>query len=300
MWVWGNSKTPAAESAHDIRPSLSTDGIAVDEPMRKICGWAKFRIAREAMSKSIHAAAETTKKGMHAAASSTHSAAEQMKGKITGEDKETVGHEGNVASETKTGDNASSSRVKWPKLSILSEHTNSNKESCGDDYSSLLQVSSIFGKIGKSRHSNTHKDLSHQQESSSGGFFNFGVKTTGADKTDTSDIEKEESALGEQVGYSVRSMGAGAQSTNNRLNISTCVKQKERTVGDDVKDGIAEVCPKLSRTQRLYGFAGCLLFGVLIAGMGYLSLLANKVPQFAVLYTLGNLVALGATIFFVG
>ena len=331
--MWGNSKTPAAESADDIRPSLIADEVAVNEPIREISGWAKLRIAREVMSKSIHAAAETTKQGMHAAASTTHSAAEKLKGQITGEGKETIDHGGGVASEATTGDNASSSTVKWPTLSILStkidvnknnksfpnnrdrmqtnkstwpalsmlskDHTNSSKESC-DDGKSLLQASSIFGQLGKSKHSNARKDLSQQQESGSGGFFNFGAKTTGADKMDTSDIEKGESVLGEKVGYAARSMGEGAQATSNRLAIATGVKQKERTLGDDVKDGMAEVCPKLSRTQRLYGFASCLSLGVLIAAMGYLSLLANKVPQFAVFYTLGNLVALGATMFFVG
>ena len=66
-----------------------------------------------------------------------------------------------------------------------------------------------------------------------------------------------------------------------------------------------DVCPKLSRTQRLYGFFGCMCCGGLLSFFGWLMLIGaakdrKKVSYFAVFYGLGQLTAISSTCFLSG
>ncbi|TPX49505.1 hypothetical protein SeLEV6574_g01412 [Synchytrium endobioticum] len=57
---------------------------------------------------------------------------------------------------------------------------------------------------------------------------------------------------------------------------------------------------ELTRTQRFWGFATCFLAGFVISFLATFFLLSGQVAAFAVLYSLGNIVALLSTMFLVG
>lgn len=62
-------------------------------------------------------------------------------------------------------------------------------------------------------------------------------------------------------------------------------------------DESQDLC-SLSPTQRVYGFAACLLAGFVCM---YLSLLVIVIPiKFALLFTFGNMLAIGSTVFLIG
>jgi len=56
----------------------------------------------------------------------------------------------------------------------------------------------------------------------------------------------------------------------------------------------------LSRTQRLYGFIGCLAVGFLLSILGSIVLFLGQLGIFAVLYTIGTVVSLAGTGFLIG
>ncbi|KAL4065372.1 SFT2-domain-containing protein [Scleroderma citrinum] len=56
----------------------------------------------------------------------------------------------------------------------------------------------------------------------------------------------------------------------------------------------------LSRTQRLYGFVGCLIIGFALSILGSILLFLGQLGSFAVLYTIGILVSLAGTGFLIG
>ncbi|KAN0075346.1 Got1/Sft2-like family domain containing protein [Tylopilus felleus] len=56
----------------------------------------------------------------------------------------------------------------------------------------------------------------------------------------------------------------------------------------------------LTRTQRLYGFIGCLVLAFVLSLLGSILLLLGQLGSFAVLYTLGVVVALTGTGFLIG
>ena len=60
------------------------------------------------------------------------------------------------------------------------------------------------------------------------------------------------------------------------------------------------LCPKLTMQQRLYGFSACFCCGLLLSFLGWLELLKKEIDNFAIFYTLGNVVALSSSLFFVG
>lgn len=60
------------------------------------------------------------------------------------------------------------------------------------------------------------------------------------------------------------------------------------------------LCPSLSMTQRMYGFVGCFCIGCLISVLSSFALIRADVVQFAILYSIGNLVALCSTGFLWG
>jgi len=56
----------------------------------------------------------------------------------------------------------------------------------------------------------------------------------------------------------------------------------------------------LSRTQRLYGFIGCLAIGFALSLLGTLLLLTGSLGLFAVLYAIGTVISLVGTGFLIG
>ncbi|KAG1774306.1 SFT2-domain-containing protein [Suillus placidus] len=56
----------------------------------------------------------------------------------------------------------------------------------------------------------------------------------------------------------------------------------------------------LTRTQRLYGFVGCLVIGFALSLLGSILLFLGQLGSFAVLYTIGILVSLVGTGFVIG
>ncbi|KAF8840956.1 SFT2-domain-containing protein [Paxillus ammoniavirescens] len=56
----------------------------------------------------------------------------------------------------------------------------------------------------------------------------------------------------------------------------------------------------LTRTQRLYGFIGCLIIGFALSILGSVLLFVGQLGSFAVLYTIGVLVSLAGTGFLIG
>ncbi|KZT69034.1 SFT2-domain-containing protein [Daedalea quercina L-15889] len=56
----------------------------------------------------------------------------------------------------------------------------------------------------------------------------------------------------------------------------------------------------LSRTQRLYGFGGCLALGFVLSLLGAIVLFFGDVVTFAILYVVGTIVSLIATGFLLG
>ncbi|PVF92125.1 SFT2-domain-containing protein [Serendipita vermifera] len=57
---------------------------------------------------------------------------------------------------------------------------------------------------------------------------------------------------------------------------------------------------KLSRTQRLYGFVGCLAIGFVLSILGASLLFLGQLFSFAMLYTLGVIISLIGTGFLLG
>lgn len=71
-----------------------------------------------------------------------------------------------------------------------------------------------------------------------------------------------------------------------------------------IEDELCEICPKLTMQQRIAGFCACCGFGYLLSVFATLTLVngfsEENVRLFAILYILGNLIAILATMFFVG
>ncbi|XP_047322451.1 vesicle transport protein SFT2B [Impatiens glandulifera] len=80
-------------------------------------------------------------------------------------------------------------------------------------------------------------------------------------------------------------------------NFSTSLSGGDEELQDGFLDQ-SEGVGSLSHTQRIYGFAACLLAGVV---MMFLSLIVFVKPiKFAVLFTFGNIFAVGSTAFVIG
>ncbi|KAI0781074.1 SFT2-domain-containing protein [Trametes elegans] len=56
----------------------------------------------------------------------------------------------------------------------------------------------------------------------------------------------------------------------------------------------------LTRTQRLYGFAGCLVAGFVLSLLGSIFLFLGSLASFAILYALGTVISLIGTGFLIG
>ncbi|TFK42748.1 Got1/Sft2-like family-domain-containing protein [Crucibulum laeve] len=56
----------------------------------------------------------------------------------------------------------------------------------------------------------------------------------------------------------------------------------------------------LSRTTRLYGFAGCLIIGFVLSVLATVTLFLGQLTSFAVLYVIGTIISLVGTGFLIG
>lgn len=59
-------------------------------------------------------------------------------------------------------------------------------------------------------------------------------------------------------------------------------------------------CCNLSKRTRVLGFVSCFCIGFLVSGLSTFALYTGKTTQFAVFYTLGNVIALCSTGFLMG
>ena len=86
-------------------------------------------------------------------------------------------------------------------------------------------------------------------------------------------------------------MGAGSESQDTALNMGAQMS------------GVGEnpcPCCTLSFKQRLYGFAGCFAFGMLLSFLSTMQLWSGNYQAFGALYSIGNLTALLSTGFLMG
>ena len=60
------------------------------------------------------------------------------------------------------------------------------------------------------------------------------------------------------------------------------------------------MCPSLSYTQRMYGFAGCFVAGWMVSFLSTISLWQGNFKTFGIFYTFGNIIALCSTAFLIG
>ena len=77
-------------------------------------------------------------------------------------------------------------------------------------------------------------------------------------------------------------------------------RERERRRDDTDMNGLFSskddgCMPSLSMTQRMYGFGGCFVLGGLMSLLSSFSLMHGDIPQFAMLYSLGNVIALLST-----
>jgi hypothetical protein len=85
---------------------------------------------------------------------------------------------------------------------------------------------------------------------------------------------------------------------------STLKAVKESVPGFNEPSAFEKCCPKLTFKQRLIGFCSCAGFGYLLSLIGTLTLIGGATPEnlrtFAILYVMGNIIALVATGFLLG
>eukprot|EP01012_Entosiphon_sulcatum_P007990 TRINITY_DN14201_c0_g1_i1.p2 TRINITY_DN14201_c0_g1~~TRINITY_DN14201_c0_g1_i1.p2 ORF type:complete len:161 (-),score=37.73 TRINITY_DN14201_c0_g1_i1:58-540(-) len=67
-----------------------------------------------------------------------------------------------------------------------------------------------------------------------------------------------------------------------------------------VVDDINELFPSLTFKQRLIAFVGCVVFGFLLNIVAFIMLAKKSAIGFAVLYSLGNLITIAASLFLRG
>lgn len=61
-----------------------------------------------------------------------------------------------------------------------------------------------------------------------------------------------------------------------------------------------ELCPSLSYTQRLYGFAACLVLGLVFAFMSWMAFVGMNMLLFAMMVTLSNVSSISGSLFLMG
>lgn len=72
--------------------------------------------------------------------------------------------------------------------------------------------------------------------------------------------------------------------------------QEEKTLTQEIEEQFE--CLSLTRTQRVYGFGICFVMGWLVSILSTFSI--GKPKEFAILYTIGNIIALSSTCFLMG
>jgi hypothetical protein len=78
-------------------------------------------------------------------------------------------------------------------------------------------------------------------------------------------------------------------------------EKKEKSLGEQMEESCCKSCG-LTRTQRVYGFGICFTLGWIVSFASCLALpdIVEKPENFALLYTLGNVITLCSTLFLYG
>jgi hypothetical protein len=61
-----------------------------------------------------------------------------------------------------------------------------------------------------------------------------------------------------------------------------------------------DLCPSLTFQQRLYGFGGCLVLGIVFAIMSWISFMTTNFVMFAIMITMSNISSISASLFLAG
>ena len=61
-----------------------------------------------------------------------------------------------------------------------------------------------------------------------------------------------------------------------------------------------DLCPTLSYTHRIYGFAGCLVLGFVFAILSWIFIFKQQYVVFGILFTMSNFCAVGGSMFLCG
>lgn len=132
----------------------------------------------------------------------------------------------------------------------------------------------------------------------------------GADEAQPT-FQKLFASASERATHLAQQAKKGVESAGQKAGILTKEEEAEQgligdfTAGSTV-DGVAEevrgLCPSMTYRQRIYGAVGCIGVGLCLDLMATLALLGGKahIVEYAVLYTLGNVVSICGSGFVVG
>jgi hypothetical protein len=85
--------------------------------------------------------------------------------------------------------------------------------------------------------------------------------------------------------------------------VSAWWKERRSSISDSMNllpGNQPSYCPSMSYTTRLYGFAICLGLGILVAILSCIFIFFLNFVAFGVMYTVGNLLSIGSSLFLMG
>ena len=79
-------------------------------------------------------------------------------------------------------------------------------------------------------------------------------------------------------------------------------KPSEPDMMSDLEDQLSGCCPTMSKTQRLYGAISCMALGAVVSFLSTITFWGGKkhLSQFAVLYSVGNVLSMCSSGFIIG
>mmetsp|Transcript_3920 Transcript_3920/g.7573 ORF Transcript_3920/g.7573 Transcript_3920/m.7573 type:complete len:194 (-) Transcript_3920:14-595(-) len=98
---------------------------------------------------------------------------------------------------------------------------------------------------------------------------------------------------------STSSGSSGVQSVQERVQSATSAVRAVVGMQTEAERNDS-LFPDLTMQQRLYGVLACFSAGLLVSALSSMFLWSFKTRQFAVFYTIGNILAMGSTLFLVG
>ena len=91
------------------------------------------------------------------------------------------------------------------------------------------------------------------------------------------------------------------------VNVYTCISASDLTPFSSLSDSLGllpgnqpQYCPSMTYKQRVYGFAICLGLGILVALLSCIFVWTLNFVAFGVMYTVGNLLSIGSSMFLCG